>query len=273
MKESIYFLDKSNIHMFRLLFPEDLEKSFGDDRIGFGVMCDDTPAALLLATFTEDAFWVDWLYVKEEYRLLGISYRLLNTFYKNISGITYEDMVFAASDDSVVQHVLTQTGFEFENEPLYFTFRSTLAKLAAVPEHKPDKAVMLLNKLEPEMLQKLNREIEDSGVIGVELPVDPAEYMRESLVYTDQDTIKAILLLKEHGDVIDVAYAWVAGGDEKALIRLISAAKVLLQNTHSEDTEITMTTLNEASKKLATHLFPDAKCTPIYKGSMSLVGF
>ena len=95
MKESIYFLDKSNIHMFRLLFPEDLEKSFGDDRIGFGVMCDDTPAALLLATFTEDAFWVDWLYVKEEYRLLGISYRLLNTFYKNISGITYEDMVFA----------------------------------------------------------------------------------------------------------------------------------------------------------------------------------
>lgn len=273
MKESIYTLNKDNVHMFRLLFPEDIVSFFGDDKVGFGVMCDDTPAALLLASFTDDVLWLDWLYVKEEYRGTGVSIRLLNAFYKNMSGLVSDNIVYTACENPEVQYVLTKTGFEFDSEAAQFTFRSTLSGLNSVPEHKPDKAVTLLNKLDQAALANLNREIVNSGVLGVALPVDPADYMRESLVYTDGDKIKAMLLLKEHGDVIDVAYAWVAGGEEKALIHLISAAKVLLQNTHSEDTEISMTTLNEASKKLASHLFPKSECTQVFKGSMSLMGF
>ena len=270
MKEDIFVLDTNNIHVFWHLFQEPLKEWFSDDKIGFGVICDGQPAALLLSTINEEAVWLDWIYVREQFRQKGVTYRLLNCFFRNMKRLTTENRVYTACEDTMIRHCLGKAGFEFDEPESHHTLSAPLSKLYSVPDHKPDKAVQLLKGLDARSLKLLNNAIAASGAVGVELPVMPLKFMRESLVYLEKNEIKAALLLKKEGNAIDVAYAYLAGNDGKPLIKLISAEKKLLLNSYDENTLISMTTLNAESEKLAKHLFPDAEKQSVWTGSFDL---
>ena len=270
MKKDIFVLDKSNVHVFRLLFQEPIEKWFDDDKVGFGMMCDGKPAALLLASFTVEYVWIDWIYVQEEFRGRGLSFDIVNAFLRNISGIVHENTAFVSCEDELLKSVLMRVGFDFDEEPVRYTYSSNLSKLTGVPEHKPSNMIKLLNKLNEVEISKLSYAISECRDVGVKLPVNPNDYLRESLVYMENDKVKAVLLLSKDGSGISVSYAYLSGVDGKPLIKLIAAAKKLLENSYGADTTITMTTLNKESEKLLTHLFPDADRVPMWTGVMNL---
>ena len=270
MKEDIFVISKSNLHVFAGLFQKPLADWYNEDKVGFGVICDGAPAALVLSTFSDEAVWLDWIYVKEEYREKGVIYRLLNRFFEKIRGIVVENTAYTACMDEKTKHVLLKAGFEFEEEPEYYTISAPLSKLTSVPEHKPDPAIQLLNRLDKNALNKVNKAARECHTQAVELPIVPKDYMHESLVYMEKDEPKAVLLLKEAEGRIDVAYAYLSGENGKPLIKLIAAAKKLLLNSYDEDIEITMTTLTNESEKLASHLFPEADRNPVWTGSLDL---
>ena len=273
MKEDTFILNKNNLHVFSGLFQKPLADWYDEDKVGFGVICDGAPAALVLSTFSDEAVWLDWIYVREEYRGRGVIYRLLNRFFKKIRAIVVENAAYTACMDERTKRVLLKVGFEFNEEPGYYRISSPLAKLSGVPEHKPDPAVQLLNKLDKNALNNVNKAVMGSSTQAVRLPIVPEDYMHESLVYMEKDVPKAILLLKENAGKIDVAYAFLSGENGKPLIKLIAAAKKLLLRSYGEDTLITMTTLNKESEKLASHLFPDAYRLPVWTGSIDLSVF
>ncbi len=270
--EQFYIIDEETAGIFSELHPQDPEEWFKSNTMALGVVSDGKPSALLVTSFAEETIWLDWLYVKEEYRKKGIGGMVLYRLIDCING--FGDLYLYTACSTEMKEFLDKMGFEFPLNPSYSEFRAPLSGVAKLPSDGESDNIRSLYDISDTELNQLNNILIDPSLesVGIRVPVDIKAYQKESSVYIEDDKIKAMLFLQKVNDTINISYAYSASAKDGAkLIHLFSHAKKLIKDHYGADIEISATSLNEKSEKLISTLLPDAEKTDFWEGKRVLI--
>lgn len=269
MNENIYTLDKETILIFQELCQEDLRDWREEGNVAFGVISDGEPAALLMASVNEYNVWVDWIYVKPDYRNQGIAARLLDVLEDGLSWVTKDNEICVAVDDEELKrYFAVDRSMYFSEEPESYRFYESIMNLLELPDAEGCQYIKKLQDLSSAELKGMGNSIVSTPDISIpiEFPINPADYLPESVVYLKDGSCMAALLLKKDAMGVSISYAYLSGKDAKTLLMCISRAQRLLVEEYGGDLMISVTTLNKQSERLAEKLFPGAKKVPVWTG-------
>ena len=271
--EHIYTLDKKTAPVFQKLHPSAPEIWFGEDTVAWGVVEEHEAAALLLLSVSEETLCLNWLYVAEKFRGMGIGRRLLHKLAERLDGYGGDGQIHTVCTSDMKDY-LESMGFFFEEEPEYATFRSAMDEAKDLLPYKESDRIRPVYTLSGTELNRigdlLNNDPELS--VGIGLPVDPAKYLKESAVYMGDDGIKAMVFLQQISGEICISYAYAATpADGGKLLQLLSNAKESIRDRYWEDITVNAAALNKKSEEMIKKLLPKAERTDIWKGSMVLI--
>ncbi len=270
MEERYFLLDADTVKIFQELYFDHSDAILSDNRVALGTIRDGEPAALLIAEIAYETVWLNWLFVREDFRKRGVATRLLDHFANSLANTLMDLEIRVSCKDEDVRHCLSSFGFDFEDEPTLPLFESTAMDLTELPEPEKPEEVKMLSELNPADLKVLNHTLwhEDQVSIGIELPVNPDHFMKESGVYIRDGKLLAALFLEKSLKGINIAYAYLSGNNGKYLFSILSEARFDILDRYDENIPISTVALNKNSEKLMEHLFPHAKKSFVNTGVM-----
>ena len=223
MNENIYTLDKETILIFQELCQEDLRDWREEGNVAFGVISDGEPAALLMASVNEYNVWVDWIYVKPDYRNQGIAARLLDVLEDGLSWVTKDNEICVAVDDEELKrYFAVDRSMYFSEEPESYRFYESIMNLMELPDAEGCQYIKKLQDLSSAELKGMGNSIVSTPDISIpiEFPINPADYLPESVVYLKDGSCMAALLLKKDAMGVSISYAYLSGKDAKLYMEL-----------------------------------------------------
>ena len=274
MEERIFVLDKETFGIFSELYTGLLDPAslLSDGRIALGVIYEEQPVGLLIATVSDEAAWLDWLYVKEDYRNNGFGSSVLYHFLDNIVKHTACEEVKTACSDRAVRRFFSGCGFSFDRFKTSAKYETDISGIKDMGESVEDPCIIPVSSLTRKRLNILEQTFTESPElqVGIKLPIVPEGYYPGSAVYFSEDKPEAALFLKEDEKGVSIAYAFVAPGCPKSLVKLMAYAKEKIIEQKGESVILSAIALNTSSKKLVEKVFPNAEKTICYTGTMDL---
>ena len=274
MEERIFILDKDTFGIFSELYTGLVDSAtlLSDGRIALGVMYDEQPAGLLIATVSDEAAWVDWLYIKEDYRNNGIGTALLWHFLNSVAKFTSCDEVKTACSDKSVRRFFSGQGFLFDRFKTSARYEANIRDFKDMDVEDGASCIVPVASLTRKMQSIINRAfMEDPELqVGIKLPIVPEDYYPGSAAYFSEDKLEAALFLKEDEKGVSVAYAYMSPGSPKSLVSLMAYAKNKVIELRGESAVVSAVALNSSSKKLTEKIFPKAEKTVCYTGTLDM---
>ena len=254
-----YLLDEKTIGMFQALYPGEIAEVTAPGRLAVGMMEEQGPAALLVATIQGTALWIDYLYVKPELRRQGVGGELLFSFLGKVKALEEITDVYAVCDEEM-QLFFEEFGFEPDYKHPATSYQGVLKDMTGLEAPAKKESVKKLADLSGVQINQLSDGIlkSEDAYIGIPLPINPADYMEDSLCYGDKE-LKAVLLLKEHNGVVEVAYAYASDHNGPMLMALLAEARASLLARLPEDTRIVVTALDDKVASIADKILVEPK--------------
>lgn len=263
-------LDEKIANVFSPLYQGDIMEYTKEGRFGFGGVRDGEPIGLFLASFYNDMATVDWVYVSEDARGQGIGRHLIDGGVRLLRDLFGEDIISVCCEDEKLKDFLTKEGFRFEEETDLCTYRGKLSSLVPLPEFSvTEGGAYRLSELKPSEYNALTlyfESLEDTEV-PVELPIRKEDYLDVPAVFIRDDMIRSVLLLKkEAGEEVSIAFAYAFNHDGMALSCLISEARKAVEKLYGEDVTISTTSLGLHTERMMDKLFDGIEKKPVYYG-------
>ena len=103
--------------------------------------------------------------------------------------------------------------------------------------------------------------------IPVELPIRREDYLDVPAVFIRDDMIRSVLLLKkEAGEEVSIAFAYAFNHDGMALSCLINEAKKAVEKLYGGDVTVSTTSLGLHTERMMDKLFDGIEKKPVYYG-------
>lgn len=271
----IYILDNDTLPIFGDLSSDALPQSLSEDMIAVGAIEGSKkkakPVGLLLAKVKGDALEIKWIYVSKEHRRKGIGFELISTLVNaadtaDDAGITGVYAMFSEDDENLYPF-LYGIGFDcyakeglcqyyvrisdMKDLPLYQGNTYDILRLDRVPKK-------WMNTFQAKLLKK------ERVKLGVAFPIIPADYHELSMVLCHDKEIRAMILLKEIKEGLEVS--WVYSANPKSTVWLLAKVKQEVEKRYGKKAVLLFGSLSEATGRLTEHLFPKAKKKEIYFG-------
>ena len=275
---SIVMLEEENVRKFGGLFPGDIRKSINENTICYGAVEENAegklvPAALIISEYNRGSLLITWMYVDVNFRGRGIMCSLMNRFIENARKTELVNNIYCSvTDENLAAYLFAQFGFYYngfgDGDMMYSTLGNLVDLSGMLKANNQAKGLRDFNS---NMLTQLNKflQVHDEVSVGVPLPIDPDDYMKQSAAIAVNDDIKAFILLKEEKDTIFVSYAFAKEGYGQLLAPVLAKIQQELKG-FSDDKKIMAAALNDNSKKMFQRLFKEVNVKKIYECSYIL---
>ena len=269
MDKKIYVLDEDTIELFSGLIPADSGKWLRSDRLTLGMMYEDRPAGLLAVTVNDISVFLDWVYVRKEFRNMGLGSELVFALTDHVGTLSNDGYIHVACDEDT-KDFFANLGFGFSDGKQYTTYTTRLEEMADLGLPEADDSVTGLHELSKVDLYRIQELLlkEPDLNVGVDFSFSVQDYMPESAACIRDGKVKALLFLEEIQDTINIAYAYEAGDDIKSLFKTIAWSLDRISGKYEEDTPVTATALNERAGMLFSQVFGEAEKRIICHGKI-----
>jgi len=263
-------ITEDNLNFFMPVIPDGLE--IADNRVSIGAF-DEDEGCLGAVSFSLVGFEyvIDWIYVDEEFRLRGIGKALINKVI---------DIVMKTGD----RYPITAR-FEYDDENSLYAFFLSLPDVLTDFSHKryyitPSdiRDISSLHKSSGKDVSTerfFDRPLNEQKRILAKLEYEETytvsdydkwkENCEQNLclcVFAKNSLLDLIIMTKLPGGNLELSYLY--GKYPKGLMELLSDAVAKIE-LFFPGAQLTFDAMNEASTKMADHLFPKAKTALIYE--------
>ncbi len=264
-------LDKVIAGAFSGLYQGNIEDALRQECFSFGAAENGKPIALFISTLYEDYSVIKWIYVREEYRNMELGRRILLGGIRVLREIFGYDIVSAYTEDTRLKRFFEKSGFVFNDNRHFASYRSKLSSMIKLPETKiPENTVFSLSELDPETFDLISFYFETlkDTEIPITLPIKKEDYLDIPAVCIEKNIIRSVLLLKkEAGSEVSIAFAYAFNQDGRALAMLIQEAKKAITEKFGDDLYITTSSLGANTERMMDRLFAKSEKKTIYCGT------
>ena len=264
-------LDNEIAGAFAGLYQGNITEAVREERFSFGAVEDGKPVALFISTLFEDYTAIKWIYVHKDYRNKEIGTRMLNGGIRVLQEIFGYDIVNVSTEDPELKKFLEGCGFVFSDNRHFASYRSKLNSIIKLPEVKiPENTVFSLSELDPETFDLISFYFETlkDTEIPITLPIKKEDYLDIPAVCIEKNIIRSVLLLKkEAGQEVSIAFAYAFNQDGRALAMLIQEAKKAITERFGDDLYITTSSLGDNTERMMDRLFAKSEKKTIYCGT------
>ncbi len=270
----VYLLTPLDLDRFAHLFPEYLLKELPADSLLLGCVCEETPAAagLLMAHAQDREIFVDWLYVDEAYRRRGGGRALMEALLESAeaSGVVDEiDLSFSQNSEHMTAF-LKDCGFMvfFREGDKGFTTRLKHFPKLPVPGETAGEFVPLAEVPDAE-IARFSGLLEDSVIPGaaIDAPLDPADYLPQSLVCLENGAIRAMCLFSREGDGLYIPWIYNNCSVPTTFIALVNESMEGLKRTFPPDTILSFASVDISVEEIIEKRIPVLQRTEVYLAS------
>lgn len=271
----IYTLDNDTLPIFGDLSSDSLPQKLSEDMIAIGAIEGSgkkaKPVGLLLAKAKGDVLEIKWIYVSESHRRKGIGFELISTLVnaadaEEDAGITGVYVMFSEDDENMYPF-LYGIGFDCYSKEGLGQYYVRISDMKDLPLYKGEKySISRLNRVPKKWIKNFQAKLlkKERVKLGVAFPIIPEKYHELSMVFCDGTDIRAMILLKEIKDGLEVS--WVYSADPKSTVWLLAEVKKEIEELYGKKAILLFGSLSEATGRLTEHLFPKAKKKEIYLG-------
>ncbi|SNU08058.1 Acetyltransferase (GNAT) family protein [Lachnospiraceae bacterium] len=267
----INLLTPYDLNKFAHLYPDYILSELPEDTFLIGCIEEDplTAAGIMMAHIEEDEIVIDWLYVDEPFRRKGGASEMLNLLLEaavqsdELSGIT---VIFSEEDENMWEF-LESMDFMVMYRGCDKGFSTRLEMIPPFPAlGQITDELCFLNDVSDEEILRFKNLIDESVIPGtaVNIPFSKENYMPESSVILTDGNIRALCLLKELDDRIDIEWVYNNTKDPNAFPAIVNASINKLKTKYPADTNITFASISSSMDELISQYIPVEKSTEIY---------
>jgi GNAT superfamily N-acetyltransferase len=266
-------IDKEKEKAFAPLLDPCFHDSLSDpDMVAIGVADeDDTAAGALLAWLRSGWLEIGWIYVAPEFRGRGMGKRLLGDIELSAGRRPEISGVFAEypnrPEDDGLNRMFRMTGFVTEelHKPFYIFKLDELEKNPLWQKKSENPNVVPLGRTDRGILKAFTSLLaETEQPVAVALPIDWQSYHQSlSVVYVRNGMAGGVLLFRESGGILDLAYAHTLPGNGDAMGFMLRQAGLAALESYPGTTPVNVVTVNAAGEAIVERLFPDLAKMPI----------
>lgn len=264
---SQYVVTTNSIQLFKSVCSKQVFEDFDDTKIALALADEKNIIGIIIAKNLGNKMMIQWLYIKEEFRGQHLGSRLVMSLLEAASRAGVISVGTVATTVPVMEFLFSNYFVCTGNHRGYMeTSIANLNELPAVDNESKSKVMPISNVLQKELNSFCNDLINKSDVsIGVELPIKAGEYSDLSMAYVVDNTINAIVLLKEQDNGIEISYVYMKPNMIKPLLAVLNVVFDKLKERYSADTALTFGILNRQSDNLARKLFKKVKFSSLYE--------
>lgn len=264
---SQYVVNKRTIHLFKSVCSKEIFESFDDNKIALALADERNAIGIIIADIEGDKLMIEWLYVKKEFREHLLGSRLIMSILEAASRAGVRS-VCAVSQSILMSSFLIANYFQKTDNHRGYVESSIgeFNELPSVDDELKSKVTPIDSILQKDINSLCNDLINKPDVsIGVKLPIKANEYSDLSMAFVKENTIYAIVLLKEVGNKLELSYVYMKPNMIKPLLAVLNVVLSRIKERYSDDTPIIFGILNEQSDNLARKLFRNLQFNSLYE--------
>ena len=259
-----------DLELFTDLFPVELLSELTEDEILIGCVEEDPNApavmGILMAHVDEAVLELDWVYVDKEYRLRGAGSEMLLALIR--AGAKTEELrgIVASytPEDEGIEPYLRAHGFYATSVDGYKNFVVRLGDFRLQPalSVQKDYQIVSLQELPEATMERINQILSSGNVhnVAVELPIDPEDYLPESMVCMENGSFRGMWLVEGDEDGLTIPWMCMLPGHSGAAPLMMNASLKALAKTNrfATGTPVAFASLTPNIEEIVHKLFPNA---------------
>ena len=258
---------------FNKLYPDILLDELPEDELLIGYI-EESPlraAGILMAHPEGRTMLLDWIFVDENSRQRGGGRAMLELLRDSCEASGEIDAVIITFYDKNLHmdNLLTTCGFISGYMPGCKSFVTRLSRIKSPKGIKAGKVDYLhLDQVSEEIIEKLNRYLSMNVIsnIGIELPLRPEDYRKESMVHISNGIIDSLWLVSDEEDGVSFPWFFNRAQDPIVPIELMNQVLRELKMNFPKETKVFVTSIKPNVENVIYNYFNPQAYKEIYFG-------